>query len=312
MSDQDVAYAKSAFAEALPDVEYRPNSAQPPHRHTGRRVAVLGATAVVIATSIFAVNATTSGAPAWSATPARLTASQTSTIDQQCRAAKSNAVVVGNGSAASSGAVSVSGGDVGGPTNSGPNAGQPGASQTSVGNLPLLLIDSRGEMAVALYGDASHTVMCTVDQKAGVSVGPDSGSWTPLAKGEYFSSSAVVGMITIGEQPTSGPAGMTRLLGRVSDDVTAMTVDVPGVGAVTATIDNGYYSVFIPSAMINSSASDAWPVHLTLADGSTRTVAMSGSGVTVGTLSCPSLTSRPVVSVQSGKGTPSCPPVNSR
>ena len=297
MSDLDVNVAKAAFADVLPEVQYRADQARPPRPQNGRKIGALSAVAVVAAAGIFAVSATTGTQPAWSATPAHLSSSQTSTLDQQCRAAKTDIIVLPNGSGPvsngplSNGAVdpnglTVSSGDStssGLTVSGGPKAGTAGKQTLAVGNLPLILIDSRGSMALALYGDAAHTVVCTVDPQGGANVSPDSGPWQKPTGSELLAASAgvVMGTISVGADGSGArPTGTTRLLGTVAPSVTAMTVDVPGVGTVTATIKDGYYSLFIPDALIGSSGSNGagstWTAHLTLNDGSTRDVPLPG------------------------------------
>lgn len=294
MSDLDVNVAKAAFADVLPEVRYRTDQARPPRPHNGRRLGALSAIAVVAAAGIFAVSASTGTQPAWSATPAHLSSSQTISLDQQCRAAKTDVMVVPNGSGPVSNGVTdpngptVSSGDSGSPSmtvTGGSGSGPAHQQSMSVGDLPLILIDSRGSMALALYGDATHTVMCTIDPQGGASVSPDSGPWLKPTGSELLAASAgvVVGSMSVGADGSGQkPTSTTRLLGTVAPSVTAMTVDVPGVGTVVATIKGGYYSLFIPDALIGSvgsSASANWTAHLTLNDGSTRDVPLPGQMV---------------------------------
>jgi hypothetical protein len=176
---------------------------------------------------------------------------------------------------------------------SGTNGGAATQQTMTVRDLPLILIDSRGSMALALYGNSAHTVMCTIDPQGGASVTPDIGPWPKPTGTELVSpnAGAVMGTMTIGaDNSTLKPSGTTRLLGTVSSLVTAMTVDVPGVGTVTATIKDGYYSIFIPNTLVGSSGSStgsSWTAHLTLADGTTHNVPLPGQMVTSGSLQQP-------------------------
>jgi hypothetical protein len=300
MSDLDVNVAKAAFADVLPQVQYRTDQSRAPRPRNGRRVGALSAVAVVAIAGLFAMSATTGTQPAWSATPAHLSTSQTSSLDQQCRAAKTDVIVAPNGGTTDhngvtgSGGVSVSSGDSGNSglsVSGGPGAGTAGKQTMAVGDLPLILIDSRGSMALALYGDAAHTVVCTVDPQGGASVSPDGGPWPKPTGSELLTASAgvVMGTISIGADGSgTKPTGTTRLLGTVAPSVTAMRVDVPGVGTVIATIKDGYYSLFIPDALIGSSGSGAtsstWTAHLTLADGTAHDVPLQGEMVSSGNL----------------------------
>jgi hypothetical protein len=292
MSDQDVQFAKAAFSEALPGVEYRASATNSPRPRNGARIGALSGVAVVAAAAIFAMSATTGTAPAWSATPTKLSPKASAGIDEQCRAAKSSVVVVGPGSgpvtSQGSGGVSVSAGDVpasgslppGGVTVGGSGSGKSTTQTLTVGSLPLLFIDSRGAMAVAVYGDATHHVVCTVDPKMGVNIDPDSGAWPAPVGTALISANPSVMMGTGSIDPSGAVTGTTRLLGTVAPSVASMTVDVPGVGTVVATVTNGYYSLFIPDSLISSNQNE-WTAHVTLNDGTTHTVPI-GSGAPAG------------------------------
>ena len=289
MSEQDIEFAKAAFNGALPEVEYRAGSTQAPRPRNGRKAAAMAGTSIVAAAALFAFTSATTSAPAWSATPSALNTSDSAHIDQVCRAASTDVIVIGaNGgsSGGSSSGVTVSGGDVTtdsgsasvisggsvtvGAGNSGVIAagGDPQVSHTqSVGSLPLLLIDSRGKMALALYGDSTHHVMCNMDAEGNASISPDSGVWQPPSGSELVSASAGVsmGMVQVGD--STGAQGTMQIVGTVAPSVKAMSVDVPGVGNVVATIAKGYYSLFIPNSMIDSSP-NPWDAEITQADGS--------------------------------------------
>jgi hypothetical protein len=65
-----------------------------------------------------------------------------------------------------------------------------------------------------------------------------------------------------------------QIVGTIDPSVRSMTVDVPSVGTVTATVKDGYYSLFIPNSMIPSTQS-SWTATLTLNDGTVRTEALN-------------------------------------
>jgi len=312
MSEQDIEFAKAAFNSALPEVEYRAGSTQAPRPRNGRRAALLAGTSVAAAAALFAVTSATTSAPAWSATPSTLNTSDSTHIDELCRAAHTDIIVVGADggsiSGGSSSGVTVSGGDSttvtgstvpggsssgvtvtsgnvsgggSGPVTSGGSVtvgagssgvvvagGAPQTSQTqSVGSLPLLLIDSRGKMALALYGDSTRHLTCNVDDQGNASLSPDSGAWQSPSGSALISANAGVVMGTVQAGDNTGAQGTMQIVGTVSPAVKAMSVDVPGVGNVVATIANGYYSLFIPNSMVGSSPAP-WDTTITKTDGS--------------------------------------------
>jgi hypothetical protein len=289
MSDQDIEYAKAAFNGALPEVEYRAGSTQAPRPRNGRKAALMAGASVAAAAALFAVTSTTTSAPAWSATPSALNTTDSTHIDEACRAAHTDIIVIGadGGSAGgSSSGVTVSGGDVTTGSGSAPitsdgsvtveagssgvavAGGGPQVSHTqNVGSLPLLLIDSRGKMALALYGDSTQHVMCNIDADGNASISPDSGAWQPPSGSELISARAGVVMGTVQAGDNTGAQGTMQIVGTAAPSVKAMSVDVPGVGTVVATIAHGYYSLFIPNSMVDSSP-NPWDATITKTDGS--------------------------------------------
>jgi hypothetical protein len=312
MSEHDIEFAKAAFNSALPEVEYRAGSTQAPRPRNGRKAAVMAGTSIVAAAALFAFTSATTSAPAWSATPSALNNSESAHIDQVCRAASTDIIVIGNDASSSGGitatggdvttgsgttvsggsssSVTVSGGNVSGGNVSGGGSGPvvSGGSVTvgagnsgvvvagggqqvshteSVGSLPLLLIDSRGKMALALYGDSTQHVMCNVDADGNASISPDSGAWQPPSGSDLISANAGVVMGTVQAGDNTGAQGTMQIVGTVAPSVKAMSVDVPGVGTVVATIAKGYYSLFIPNSMVGSSP-NPWDATITKTDGS--------------------------------------------
>jgi hypothetical protein len=147
-------------------------------------------------------------------------------------------------------------------------------STVKVGDLPLLLIDSRGQSALAVYGDSTHHVICNIDPNMGTSLSPDSGAWpTPVAPA-LISSNSALAMGTVVAGDANGSKGTMQIVGTIDPSVRSMTVDVPSVGTVTATVKDGYYSLFIPNSMIPSTQS-SWTATLTLNDGTVRTEALN-------------------------------------
>ena len=296
MSDQDIEFAKAAFNNALPPVDYRAGSTQGPRPHRGRKAAVMAGTSVAAAAALFAVTTATGSSPAWSATPSTLSAADSAHVDQTCRAASTNIIVVGNGSSGSGDVVTGGGGSVSGvtvtsgnvstagnPVSGGVVANGPQTSQTvRVGSLPLLLIDSRGKMALALYGDSGHHIMCNIDAQGNASISPDSGAWQSPVSPDLISANAGAAMGTVQVGDSTGTSGTMQIVGTVASSVKAMSVEVPGVGTVVATIADGYYSLFIPNSMVNSGGSTSWPATITQTDGTVVHQALSqGLGLPV-------------------------------
>jgi len=173
MIDPEIQNAKEAFSKVLPDVEFRAGAAAPRLSRTGRKAAVTAGTSAVVVAAFFAATAATPVA-AWSPTPSSLSASDSKRIDDACRAASTDVVIVNSDGTSGSGQIS---GEVGSQTTVDPNSGDSGVvgktttetgsaevgtntgsgasigdmnttSTVTVGSLPLLFIDSRGKMAL--------------------------------------------------------------------------------------------------------------------------------------------------------------------
>ncbi len=85
-----------------------------------------------------------------------------------------------------------------------------------------------------------------------------------------------MGSVQVGDN--SGASGTLQIVGTAAPSVKAMSVDVPGVATVVATIAAGYYSLFIPNSLIGSSA-EPWNATITLDDGSVRHQALAQQSV---------------------------------
>ena len=255
----DLTAAAIAFADALPSVEFRPNTRHAPRRNgrgpTGIAAAAAVVAAVVIATTVV-LNTGSNARAAWSATPSDLSSAAAGHIDQKCRAADASGLP-GPNDQRFSGAV----------------GGAVAPSARTIGDLPLILIDARGSMAIALYGNAQHHILCTLDPQGAAMVTPDSGAW-PVC--DPISSDAGVVVGSTSAEANGVVETSVKLLGAVASDITAITVDIPGVGSVTATVAHGDYALFVPQNLVGSSTDTAWTAHVTKRDGSVQDVPISG------------------------------------
>ncbi len=296
INDHDVTFAATAFAAALPSLEFRPNAPRAPRRSRRGPAAIAASVATLTAVAITttAVMSTGGNAPAaWSATPKHLSSIATSHMDQQCRAA-----TVPDGTDVDPGrhpsktthtdstpsGVTSHGSEPGGISVSPP----PSGSMRTIGDLPLILIDARGAMALALYGDANHHIICTLDPDGQALLTPDAHSWPT---GHLIDAAASFGTASLASDGTM--SGAMKLLGTTQSDVTAISVDVPGVGTVQATVRPGYYALFVPQNLIGrpsgatpgavtSSRRASWTAHVTTSDGTVHETKIDGVTVTTG------------------------------
>ena len=305
--DHDLNFAASAFAAALPTVEFRPDAHAAPRRHRRGALTLTAAvaTAAAVAVTTTAVLSSGSNAPsAWSATPKHLSSSASEQIDQQCRAVTPSAALGApgvpsapgtrrtgaaprttagrDGVRVEQGLVTAEPGSTGADTHGATiESGGIGLPQvTPIGDLPLILVDARGAMTLALYGDANHHVICTIDPDGRAMLTPDSGAWHT---GDLIDGAAAFGNAMVAADGTSSSS--MKLLGTTAPNVTAIAVDVPKVGTVEATVRNGHYALFVPQQLLgnldtNQSTSvraATWPAHVTTSDGAVHDTTVAGS-----------------------------------
>jgi hypothetical protein len=287
--DHDVSFAAAAFAAALPPVPFRPDQRRAPHRHR-RAPAALAATATAATVAVVATVVMGGGGgtqAAWSATPRTLSSSASSKLDQACRAATPLAMPPGPGASATSGAsshadegdsghFSSGGGGVVGQANGSITSSAGPPQSHAIGDLPLILVDDRGSAALALYGNADHHIICTLDPTGRAMLTPDAGSWPT---GHLLDAAA-----TLGQSYDNGTstAAEVQMLGTTESDVVAMTVDVPGVGTVHATVHSGYYALFVPHDMLGNTTATNWSAHVTTSDGTVHDTTVAAINVTAG------------------------------
>jgi hypothetical protein len=292
--DHDVAFAATAFGAALPSIEYRPDARRAP-RPPRRTPTALAATAAVVTAAVVTTVVLTGGGntpAAWSATPKALSSSASTQMDRACRAAtplppqglagtthsgtaRSGTThvprAVGRGAPARPGGASgsESGSIVGTGNVSGP------ATARAIGDLPLILIDARGSMALALYGDAEHHIICTLAPNGDAMITPDAGPWP---SGDLIDSAATIARTRVAGDGSAASA--LQLLGTTASNVTAVAVDVPGAGSVAATVRNGHYALFVPDSLVHESDATSWPAHVTTSDGTVHDASIGAVNVT--------------------------------
>jgi hypothetical protein len=318
--DHDVSLAATAFATAMPTLEFRPGAPNAPRRNRRRATAITAsmATVATVAVTTTALLSSGTNAPtAWSATPKHLSRSASELIDQECRGANPATDGMGASSGTPKGGHVGHGfvtGSAGGPIRDGSGriVGKEGVSEsgsavqrasgtgvvhntsggpkivgpaalphaTRIGNLPLILVDARGAMTLALYGDANHHVICTVDPNGHVMLTPDTGAWP---SGNLVNAAASFGSAIQSADGTSSSS--MKLLGTTAPNVTAISVEVPNVGTVEATVRNGHYALFVPQDLLGTATTDgktsfrstSWKAHVTTSDGVVHDTTIEGS-----------------------------------
>lgn len=208
--------APAPVAEPAPQAEL---VALPTRRKARRWPALLAAAAAAALVATAVLLGPTGSSPAWAAEPRTPSSSDVDAIAAACVAPLAR----GLGQLQSSGALSVDGSPVDVPM---PEAPQPPSSLP-----PLLVLDIRGDVAFAVYQDATWTVTCVAVQDGdgwrdqGVQAGPGSSDPQPgiVASG---------GIATVaGEQVTtvtgSVPEGTARVTFRL-DDGTEVVASVRG------------------------------------------------------------------------------------
>jgi len=108
--------------------------------------------------------------------------------------------------------------------------------------------------------------MCNIDADENAIISPDSGVWSAPQGDELISNNAGAAMGTVQVGGNGASSATMQLVGTVSSEVKSMSVEVPEIGTVTATIDHGFYSIFIPNSMLGSS-SEPWMATITRTDG---------------------------------------------
>jgi hypothetical protein len=154
------------------------------------------------------------------------------------------------------------------------------AAAQSDGTAPLgarILLDRRGDETYALYGTDENTVICQI---LGTQAHTLRAPLGPLPAGSTIAAPQFATASATRAADASTVSVTQRFMGRVAGDVRSVVMDVPGVGAVTATVRDGAWFLTIPTTapangQFTSSVADGWKAEIVFADGHQETVAIT-------------------------------------